>query len=285
MTSELQLDFDVDPESQIELLAEIVREEYPPAKVRDVEEVIAVDGGPIDYLGWLALEDYEEHCFFYKDEEPDQQALRWLLSISPQQSDMPQLKRFLRQSYESYAESDHGVVIEISDTFLPGSTPKANIGFYHNPITDDVNSGIVTTPVNQQKEILADVSKLVPARDLETFVLNTARTLRTELRKDAERHTLEGDVSSILEQDPNFRRETVRDLPQGIHPGYVGTEVELWQKPVSRIDYLDGAQGFVQIWMPIADDDVCLLSVTRGEFNRESAIDEVRSTLSNKIQQ
>ncbi|WP_436343697.1 hypothetical protein [Natronorubrum sp. FCH18a] len=69
MTSELQLDFDVDPESQIELLAEIVREEYPPARVRYVEEVVVADGGPIDYLGWLALEDYEEHCFFYKDEE------------------------------------------------------------------------------------------------------------------------------------------------------------------------------------------------------------------------
>ncbi|WP_436343696.1 hypothetical protein [Natronorubrum sp. FCH18a] len=214
----------------------------------------------------------------------DQQTLRWLLSISPQQSDMPQLKRFLRQSYESYAEGDHGVVIEIPDTYLPGTTPKANIGFYHNPITDDVNSGIVTTPVNQQKEIFEDVAKLVPARDLETFVLNTARTLRTELREDAERHTLEGDVSTILEQDPNFRRETVREIPQEIHPGYVGTEAELWQKPVSRIDYLDGAQGFVQIWIPITDEEVSLVSVTRGDFDRETALEEVRTAFSDKMQ-
>lgn len=98
MTSKLQLEFDIDPERQIEQIADIVCEQHPPAQARNVEEVLVVDDGPIDYLGWLALEDYQDHHFFYKDEESDRELLQWLLSISPQESDMPQLKRVLQQT-------------------------------------------------------------------------------------------------------------------------------------------------------------------------------------------
>lgn len=284
MTSELQLDFDVDPEIQVERFPEIVREEYSGARIRHVEEVLVATGGPIDYLGWVALEGYQEHCFFYKDDDPDRETLRWLISISPQESDMARLKRVLQQLYDEYAEGDLGVLIEIPDPYLPGSGPKANIGFYHNPLTNEINSGIITTPLDQQEQILEDVAKLVPARDLETFVLNATRTLRTELREEAERHLIEEDVSAVLEQDDNFRLETTREIPVGIHPGYTGTEAELWQKPVSQVEYLSGAQGFVQIWIPISDEDISLVSVTRGEFDPETAVDDVQRTLSETIQ-
>lgn len=282
MTSELQLDYDVDPGRQIDRLAEITHEQYPSANVRTVEEVLVADGGPVDYLGWIAFEDYQDHCFFYHDENPDQELLRLLLSISPQQSDMPALKRLLKRSYDEYGETDNGTIIEIPDTYLPGSAPKAYVGFYHNPITDDVTSGILTEPLERQDEILEDVAKLVPARDLETFVLNVARTYRTELREQVDRHVLEDDVTSVLEDDPHFRLETVRELPEGIHPGYTGTDAELWQKPVSRVDQLAGSQGFVQVWRPQGDDDVALLSLTRGEFDHDDALDSVRSRLSEK---
>lgn len=283
MTSELQFDFDVDSETQIERLAEIIQKQHPPAEIRQVENVLVADGGPVDYLGWLVLEEYEDHCFFYKDENPNQKVLSWLLSISPQQSDMPRLKQFLRQTYDVYDEGDRGVVIEIPDPYLPGSTPKANIGFYHNPLTGDINSGIITTPLDLQDQILEDTAKLVPARDLETFILNAGRELQTELHEEAERHTLEYDVSPILEEDEHFRRETISEVPEGIHPEYTAAEAELWQKPVSRIDYLPGAQGFVQIWIPTATDEITLLSVTPGEFDITEAVDQVRTTLQEEV--
>ncbi|MHC3439973.1 hypothetical protein ACYJ1Y_18300 [Natrialbaceae archaeon A-gly3] len=83
--------------------------------------MIVANSGPVDYLGWLFFEGYHDHCFFYKDKEPDQQTLRWFLSISPQESDVPQFKRFLQKSYDEYGEGTSGVAIEIPDTYLPGS--------------------------------------------------------------------------------------------------------------------------------------------------------------------
>ncbi|WP_317176109.1 hypothetical protein [Halomontanus rarus] len=278
MTRELRLDFDVDSETQIEKLTEIIREECPSISVRSVEKVIAADGGPVDYLGWLVLEG-DDDCFFYDDDDPDQEALRWLMSISPRQSDLPDLKRILQRQYNEYAEGDLGVIIEIPDIYLPGTQPKVLLGMYHNPITDDLATGAVAKPVSQQDEILADIDKQLPARDLETFIMNAARTLQTDFRTEAERHLLDGDVTSVLEQDPHFRRETETDVPDGIHPGYSGKEAELWQKPVSRVDSLSGAQGFVQVWIPIDDDDVALVAVTRGDFDHEEALDTVRSTI------
>ncbi|WP_306055360.1 hypothetical protein [Natronococcus wangiae] len=111
MTSELQLDFDVDPEIQVERFTEVVCEQYPDARARHAEEVLVANNGPVDYLGWIALEDYQEHRFFYKDDDPDQKTLRWLISISPQESDMPRLKRVLQRLYDEYAEGDLGVLI------------------------------------------------------------------------------------------------------------------------------------------------------------------------------
>lgn len=197
---------------------------------------------------------------------------------------MPRLKRALQRLYDEYAEGEHGVLIEIPDPYLPSSDPRANIGFYHNPLTDDINSGIVTTPIDQQDRIFEDVSKLVPARDIETFVLNATRTLRTDLREEAEHHVIEGDVTEILEEDENFRLETTREIPPEIHPRYTGTEAELWQKPVSRVEYLSGAQGFVQVWIPVSDAEISLVSVTRGEFDPETAVDNVRNALSKMLQ-
>ncbi|WP_306055358.1 hypothetical protein [Natronococcus wangiae] len=87
-------------------------------------------------------------------------------------------------------------------------------------------------------------------------------------------------MTEILEEDEHFRLETTREIPQGIHPGYTGTEAELWQKPVSRVEYLSGAQGFVQVWIPVSDAEISLVSATRGEFDPETAVDVVRNSLS-----
>lgn len=139
-----------------------------------------------------------------------------------------------------------GLLIEIPDPYLPGKKPRLNLGLYHNPIDDDVNSGSIARPIQQQERILTDMNKIVPARDLETLVLNAGKTLRARFNEEAARHMIEGNVRARLEQDPDFRHETVSTVPDGTHPQYVGDEAELWQKPVSRVDYLTGSQGFVQ---------------------------------------
>lgn len=284
MTNELQLDFNVDPETTIERFAKIICEQYPAARVKNVEEVLAADDGPINQLGWIALDGHQDHHFFYQDENPDQDALRWLLSLSPKKSDMPQLKRVLQQSYDSYAEGNQGILVEIPDPYLPGSKARASIGFYHNPLTNEINSGVSGTPLNQQEKILEDVAKELPARDIETFVLNAVRSLREELHNDANRHVVEGKIRKYLETDEHFRKETTREIPEGIHPGYTGKEAELWQKPASHVDYLSGSAGFVQVWTTKSESDIALVSVTRGEFDPESAIDKVKKSLSEKTQ-
>lgn len=285
MTSELQLEFDVDPESHITQIADIICEQYPKANIRSVEEVIAADCGPVDYLSWLVLEGYEEHCFFYNDENPDQESLRWLFSISPTKSDLQTLKQILQQEYDDFATDDLGVLIEIPDTYLPRKLPKVNLGIYYNPITDELNTGIIADPISQQEQILEDVNKLVPAKDIETFVMNAARTLRTRLNQRAERHSLEGNVDAILKSDPHFNRETISEIPERIHPGYVDIDAELWQKPISQVEFLDGSQGFVQVWVPVPEDEIVVISLTRGEFDKDIALDQIREKFTSRIEE
>lgn len=49
---------------------------YPEMELQTPEEAIFVDDGPVDYLTWIALEDYDTHLFFYHDEARDEQISR-----------------------------------------------------------------------------------------------------------------------------------------------------------------------------------------------------------------
>lgn len=83
-------------------LEAIITEQYPPTNVRDVEEVIFVDDGPVDYLAWFALEGYEDHTFFYYDDAPEEEMLRQLLGMMPRESEMPKFRALLRAKYETF---------------------------------------------------------------------------------------------------------------------------------------------------------------------------------------
>lgn len=60
---------------------------------------------------------------------------------------------------------------------------------------------------------------------------------------------------------------------------YTDTEAELWQKPASEVDVMDGAQGFLQIWLPMTEDACALLNVTAGDYDRMNIIDTLREKL------
>lgn len=90
--------------------------------------------------------------------------------------------------------------------------------------------------------------------------------MNTRIEKDADRHTIAADLRKMLEQDADFRHETTKPLPKGIHPKY--TEAELWQKSASRIDYMDESQGFLQVWIPVDEEEVTLISATAGNYDQ-----------------
>jgi hypothetical protein len=62
-----------------------------------------------------------------------------------------------------------------------------------------------------------------------------------------------------------------------------GTDGELWQKPVSKVSYLDGAQGFVQVWLPEEAEKLALVTVTSGEYDHDTVIEQARDRLSQSI--
>lgn len=83
MVNSIPDEYEIDPGTDIDRLADILLAEYPKAARHDVEEAIFVNEGPVDYLAWLALDGYERHEFFYYDTESDQTVIRQLLSWSP----------------------------------------------------------------------------------------------------------------------------------------------------------------------------------------------------------
>ena len=103
--------------------------------------------------------------------------------------------------------------------------------------------------------------------------------LYEEIEAEIDRHVLDREVRPHLEADPDFRRETVTTVPEDIHPEYGGTDAELWQKPVSKVSYLDGAQGFLQVWIPAEPVDLALVTVTNGEYDEERVVEQTRDRL------
>ncbi|MFC7216173.1 hypothetical protein ACFQO4_19100 [Saliphagus sp. GCM10025334] len=278
MAQEFISEYGLDPDEFIKRLADRFQNRFSKIERRSIEEAIFVDGGPVDYLVWISLEGYENHTFFYHDEEPNVEFVQRLLLTSPAKEEMPLFKSFLQQNYETYTDLNNTVLLEIRDTYLPqmGERPRANIGICHNPLDDRIVSGVSGIPRRQEQEIFDDMDKIVPDRTFEKFITSTVQTLQTEIEEEADRHTISGEIRDILQQDRGFTLETTKELPKGIHPQYTGEEADLWQKPVSRVDYMDGAQGFLQIWIPIDEEEIALVSATAGEYDREAIVDAIR---------
>jgi hypothetical protein len=191
---------------------------------------------------------------------------------------MRQFQAYLSSEFETVQPLEHIAFLSVPDKYLPGAKPQANVMFYQNPLGNEVNIGLTATPLQQEEEIFADVDRLVPAKDLQTFSQNVVYEFYNELEQTAEDHLLEGEVSSLLESDSDFRYQTSKSLPDGIFPSYTGEMVELWQKPVSKEPAIDGAQGFVQIWVP-DDETVGFVSLTDGDYTPREALDDVRARL------
>lgn len=284
MPQEFISEYGLDPGDYIGRLTDEVRNRCPKFDEVRVEEALFVDDGPIDYLVWLALENYETHTFFYHDTSPNQEAIQRFIGVSPSKNEMPALKALLRKEYDIYREIENATVLELPDTYLPqlGERPRAVLGFYHNPDDDKIVSGMSGIPPHREGDIIEDVDKLVPDKSIEKFVSRTVRNVQERVEEEAERHTISAEVRDVLEQDDDFRHETSKPLPKGINPKYTGTEAELWQKPASHVEYMDGSQGFLQVWLP-TDDDVALVDATAGDYDREAIVDEVRKEIETDV--
>lgn len=278
MPQEFITEYGLDPEEYIDRLVDQFRVRCPEFSERRIAETIFVDGGPVDYLIWFAFEEYENHTFFYNDEDPSPEALRQFMALSPNEDAMPRFKLLLKGQYETYRELEIARVLELRDTYLPqlGELPRANFGFCHEPKDDRIVAGISGTPRSREQEIFDDINKILPDRSIEKFVSRSTWTVNEQIEADADRHTIDADVSDVLERDPDFRHETTKPLPKGIHPKYTGTEAELWQKPASRVEYMDGSQGFLQVWIPVEEREVTLVSATAGEYDGEAIVDAIR---------
>lgn len=103
--------------------------------------------------------------------------------------------------------------------------------------------------------------------------------MNAEIEADADRHTITTDVSEYLDTDPDFGYETTKPLPENVHPNYTDTDAELWQKPASKVECMDGSQGFLQVWIPVDEAAVTLVSATAGEYDRETVVDAVRKEI------
>jgi len=282
MLENIPEEYEIDPGTDIERLAEILIEQYPDAEHHTVEEGIFVDDGPVEHLTWLAIDNYTRHEFFYYDTDPDKDVIRRLLSMSPNEKEMKLLRAYLSKKFEVFEPVRHAAFLTISDKYLPGTRHQANVAFYHNPVGKQVDIGLNATPLSHEKEILADVDRLVPARDLQTFAQNVVYTFYDELEQTAEEHLIEGEVHTLLDEDTDFRYQTTKPLPDGIHPTYTGEEAELWQKPISKEPALDASQGFVQVWVP-EDERAGFVFLTDGEYDQRQALADVRASLESAL--
>lgn len=278
MPREFISEYGYDPERYLQRLSNQLCDRCPEFSERTVEEVIFVDDGPIGFLVWFALDNYEEHTFFYQDESPNREILQRFLFLSPSKQAMPNFKKLLQKYYDEYRELEVAKVLEIRDTYLPklGKQPRVNVGFCHEPEEDYIISGVSGSPRVREPEIIEDIDKIVPEKSLEKLVSQSVWNVNTQIKEDADRHTIATNIRNQLDQDSDFRCETTKQLPSGIHPNYTGTDAELWQKPASRVDFMDGSQGFLRLWIPVADDDITLIDVTAGEYDRERIVDEIK---------
>lgn len=276
-------EYEIDPGTDIDRLAEIFVEQYPDAIRHSIDEVLFANEGPVQYLTWVAFDGYERHEFFYNDTSPDEKTLRRLLTWTPAEDEMDMLKAFLVTKFDVVKPIQYAALLEIPDTYSPGSEPGANLLFYEDPTQGTINVGINATPASHEKEIVEHVDKLVPASDLETFAKNIIRSFYTEIEDTAERHLVEGNIRGFLEANPDFRQQTTKSLPRGIYPPHTGEPAELWQKPVSKEPAIEGSQGFIQIWVPEEDDKTGFVTLTSGDYHPQQAVDAVRSELESEI--
>ncbi len=286
MPQEFISEYGLDPGDYIRQLAEAFRDRCPEFTEQTVEEVIFVDEGPIDYLVWFALEDYEHHTFFYHDDDPNPHVLQRFIAFSPSEGEMPKFKTLLRKQYATYRELEIARLLELPDVYKPqiGQRPRAQFGVCHEPGDDRIVSGISGTPRVMEDEIFEDIDKIVPDKNLEKFVSRTVRSVNSRIEEDADRHTITEDVRGRLDRDSDFRRETTKALPKGIHPNYTDAPAELWQKPASKVEYMDGSQGFLQIWIPVDEDEVTLVSATAGDYDREEIVDAIREEFETTVE-
>lgn len=278
VSQEFISEYGLDPGVYVQELVDQFCDRCTELTERTVEEAIFVDEGPIDYLMWFVLDDYETHTFFYYDDDSDQEVLQRFIFLSPSKEEIPKFKRLLRTRFGVYRELDIARLLELRDIYQPqfGERPRANLGICHEPGEDRVVAGISGTPRIREQEIFEDVDKIVPDKSLEKFISRTVRTVNTQIKDDADRHTIRTDIQPRLEVDPDFRWETTKPLPEGIHPKYTETEADLWQKPASKVEYMAGSQGFLQIWIPVDEDDITLVSATAGGYDREAIVDSIR---------
>jgi hypothetical protein len=286
MPRELSSEYDIDPREYLDRIEEKITDRHPPTKVRDVNKVLFANGGPVDYLVWFVLDDYDDHAFFYYDETPDSKMLRQLLSMTPTEEEMPKFQVLLQSHYETVETVEAALFFEIPDSYLPQFSPKprANIGFFYSPVDDAIAVGTSAVPRSKTERILADMEKILPNGSVERFINAVVQELYSEIEAEIERHVLEADVRPMLEADSGIQYETKTAIPEGIHPEYAGQDGELWQKPVSKVSYLDGAQGFLQIWLPEETEDLALVTVTNGEYDKEKVIEETRNHLQQSLQ-
>lgn len=238
MPQEFISEYGLDPGEYVQRLIDQFCDRCSKFSEQTVEEAIFVDDGPIDHLVWFALDDYETHTFFYYDEAPDQDVLQRFIFFSPSREEMPKFKLLLQKLYGEYRELKIAQLLELPDIYQPqlGERPRANFSICHEPGTDRIVSGFSGVPRVREQEILEDVDKIVPDKTLEKFISRTVRTVNTQIKENADRHTITADIQPRLEEDPDFRQETTKPLPKGIHPKYTDTEAELWQKPASKVE-------------------------------------------------
>lgn len=237
----------------------------------------------MDYLAWMTYDGYDRHTFFYFDDDPDEKELQQYLVWSPTREEMPKLKAYFASTYGIYEQIQDVAVFELPDLYVPGSEPRALVGYYHNPHDEQFNVGINASPPQQEPEILEYADKMVPAKNLETLVKNVMRTVGSDVEHEVERHVLEGDVQAFLDRDDGFQKQTVKEISGDIHPRYEGEEGEPWQKPASKVEYVEGAAGFVQIWVPVDEENIGLLALTSGEYDRQDVLEATQARLSNEL--
>lgn len=194
---------------------------------------------------------------------------------------MLKLEAYLRDRYDVYAPVETTAVLTIRDTLQLqfGTMPRAFISIVHNPEDDRIVSGVNGIPPQREEQILEDIDKLVPEKSLEKLISKTVYEYNQQIRQDAERHVLPGDVRGYVQADDHCQFQTTKPVPDGIHPNYEGQEVELWQKPAAYVDCIDGSQGFLQLWLPTNEDATALISVTAGDYDRETVVEAVRSNI------
>ncbi|ACV46581.1 MULTISPECIES: hypothetical protein [Halomicrobium] len=279
MLEDVPEEYEIDPESDFKQLEDIFVEEFPDAVEHSVEDVIFADDGPVNHLTWIALDGYSRHEFFYDDDNPDSDTLYSLLSLSPGKDDMMALRAYLAKEFDVVKSLENAALLGIPDTYQPGSKAQAHVAFYRDPRNGELNVGLNATPAQKEAEILDDVNRLVPTKNLEKLIRKVADIFYDEVEQTARDTIISGDVLSVLDDDPDFRYQTTKPLPDGVNPMYRGREAQLWQKPISKDSVIEGSQGFIQIWVPEEEESTGFISVTNGEYDNREALSEVRTAM------